>query len=205
MQTRLLTVLVIQMIVGFRSGKHYYSPELPFKCMSLSLSQACWEPAETFGWEDPIQIRCPSLLHPLALCLAKLLLRTRLFPSGHFTSALRRSKSCRPVPSILLLAALPTSRLPISTLLSNPLAPVVAAAQKNATLFHLLLWISPSPKDRGSTSCFLVEEETDCVLSWILSPASCAVIGLALQLFLLNFLHSPLNYNCQMQKLWEKK
>ena len=40
------------------------------------------------------------------------------------------------------------------------------------------------------------------MLSWILSPASCAVIGLASLLFLFNFLHSPLNYKCQMQKLW---
>lgn len=72
---------------------------------SFSLSQACWEPAEAFGWEDPIKIRYPSLLHASPVCLAKLLLQTRLFPS-----ALCRSNSCLLVPSISLLAASPVSQ-----------------------------------------------------------------------------------------------
>lgn len=76
---------------------------------SLALFQACWEPAETFGWEDPIQIRCPSQRHPSPLCQAKPPLQTRLFPPGHSTSAPCRSKSCPLVPSISLLAAPPPS------------------------------------------------------------------------------------------------
>lgn len=168
----------------------------------LSSLQACWEPAETYGREDPFKIRCLSLLHPALFCQAKAPAPNQTFPPLAIPlPAPFQSKSQSLVPkyfappllhppgvSLCLPSFFPTHWLQRWQLQHRWWRP---------PLFRLLLWFFSQRQEWRETE---ETEETDCVSSWILSPASCAVIGLALRLFLFNFLHSPLNYNCQTQK-----
>lgn len=174
-----------------------------FKCqykynIKLFSFQACWEPAETFGWENPIQIRCPPPpqpppKHPPTLTLptltcnplpyAKLspLLPNKLSPSSHSTSAPRRSEPLPTCPKYFAPRCFPVcSRTSPSPFLSNSLTSAVAAAQKKAALVHSLLWFSPSAKDGVARPVSWERRQLIVCRHGFCPPASCAVIGLAL-------------------------
>lgn len=109
--------------------------------------------------------------------LVKALLQTRPVPPLAISPL---SKSCPLCPKYFRSFASPdvSRSLPMSLFLSDPLTAVVAAAQKKGHPLSLASVVFSQSYRQRSTSSFLVEEEIDCVSSWILSPASCAVIGL---------------------------
>lgn len=79
-----------------------------------------------------------------------------------------RSKSCPLVPSILLLAAFPFPHVYL------PVWPTDSSGSSSTENGHPLSFASVVLSQRQvqrSTSYFLGEEETDCVLLWILSPS----------------------------------
>lgn len=101
-----------------------------------------------------------------------------------------------PAPSWSLCPAPCLSLLPLCLPLSHG-----GSSQRKATLSFASVVVPALktenfllPGRRGNWLCVVMDTV----------PASCAVIGLASLLFIFNFLHSPLNYNCQY-KMVEKK
>lgn len=164
-------------------------------------------PTTPTSTQAPPTLTLPTLTYnPLPYAKLSPLLPNKLSPSSHSTSAPRRSEPLPACPKYFaprcsrLLPNLPISLSVQLTDFSGSSSTEEGRPRSFASV------VFSQRKGRCSTSCFLGEEATDCVSSWILSPSFlCSDRPRFALVSFFNFLHSPLNYDCSSSKIVEKK